>query len=73
MKKRQVRKFNILVSKNIDTSCNFNNNNSIQAGNREKVDNNNINPQLQDSSSNKWVINVSKTSLTEGQRSVLAK
>ena len=28
---------------------------------------------MQDSNSNKWVINLSKTNLNEGQRSVLAK
>ena len=70
---RQVRKFNILVSKNIDRSFNLNSNNPMQAKNREKVDNNNIKSQSQDSNSNKWVINVSKTNLTEGQRSISAK
>ena len=45
----------------------------MQAGNREMVVNNNNNSQSQDSNSNKWVINLSKTNLTEGQRSVLAK
>ena len=40
-----------------------------------RVDNNNSNSnsQLQVIDNNKWVINLSKTSLTEGQRSVLAK
>ena len=37
------------------------------------MDSNNSNSQLQDSNSNKLVINLSKTNLTEGQRSVLAK
>ena len=45
----------------------------MQAENREKVDNNNINSHSQDSNNNKWVINLSKTNLTEGQRSVLAR
>ena len=72
-KERQVRKFNILVSKNNDRNFNFNNNNPTQEENGEKVDNNNINSQSQDSNSNKWVIKLSKSNLMEGQRSVLAK
>ena len=40
-----------------------------------RIDDNsrNSNPQSQVINNNKWVINLSKTSLTEGQRSVLAK
>ena len=47
----------------------------MQVEDRAMVDSNdsNSNSQSQESNSNKWVINLSKTSLTEHQRSVLAK
>ena len=78
VKERQVRKLNSLVNKTINrnhgissTGCNHNSGlgpssqtqgiaNNYQAGNL-----NNTN--------NKWVTNLSKTSLTEGQESLLAK
>ena len=72
IKDRQVSKFNILVSKNTDRRF-FNNNNLMQVENREKVVNNNINSQSQDSNSNKLVINLFRSNLTESQRSVLVK
>ena len=40
---------------------------------RVDSNNNNSNSQSQGNDNNKWVINLSKTSLTEDQRSVLAK
>ena len=75
VKNRQVRKFNILVSKskNNDNNFRFNSNNLMEVEDRARVDSNNSNSQLQDSKSYKWVINLSKTNLTEGHRSVLAK
>ena len=76
VKDRQVRKFNILVSKSKNNHNNSrvnNNNNQMQVEDRARVDSNNSNSQLKDGNSNKWVINLSKTNLTEGQKLVLAK
>ena len=83
VKDRQVRKFHILINKS------KNNNNRIEqdgnainnrlswdsnAGHSDSHNNNNSN-QLPNSknSNSKWVINLLKTSLTEGQKSILAK
>ena len=77
VKDREVRKFIILISKskNNDNNSRLNNNNVMQVEDRARVDSNNSNSnsQSQGNNNNKWVINLSKTSLTEGQRSVLAK
>ena len=76
-KDRQVRKFNILISKskNSHNNSSINNNNLMQVEDIARVDSNNSNSnsQSQRNDNNKWVINLSKTSLNEGQRSVLAK
>ena len=75
VKDRQVRKFNILISKNKNNNnSSSNNNNPTQVEDIDRVDSNNsnINSQSQ-ANNNKWVINLSKTSLTGGQRSVVAK
>ena len=76
VKDRQVRKFNNLISKsNNNSNKAINNNNRLgQGSNANNSDrlNNNIN-QSQANNNNKWVINLSKTNLTEGQKSVLAK
>ena len=72
IKDRQVNKFNILVSKS--NSNRSNQNNLTQA--RGVGDNNNSNDnnnQLLVENNNKWVINLSKSNLTEGQISILAK
>ena len=77
VKDRQVRKFNILTSKsrNIYNNTSSNHNNLMQDEDIARVDSNNSNSnsQLQVNNNTKWVINLYKTSLTEGQRSVLAK
>ena len=78
VKDRQVRKFNILISKNKNKNnyinSSSNNNNLMQVEDTARVDSNNSNSnsQLQENN-NKWVINLFKTSLPGGQRSVLAK
>ena len=79
VKDRQVRKFNILTNKNKNRNNNNynssgNNSNLMQVEDTARVDSNNSNSnsQLQENN-NRWVINLSKISLTEGQRSVLAK
>ena len=72
---RQVRKFHNLISKS------KNNNNRLgqgsNASNLKRLNNNrsnnNNNTNQSHNNNNKWVINLSKTSLTEGQKSVLAK
>ena len=74
VKDRQIRKFNILNSKdnkNNYNQSNRNNNNSVPVSNSDSIGNNNN--QLQTSNNNRLVINLSKTSLTEGQKAVLAK
>ena len=75
VKDRQVKIFSILVSKskNNDNNSRVNKNNQMEVEDRARVDSNNSNSQSQDSNSNKWVTNLSKTNVTEGQRSVLAK
>ena len=77
VKERQVRKFNILISKSNNNYNKATNNNSRlgQGNNCNSSDrpNNNNNNQSKVSNNNKWVINLSKTNLTEGQKSVLAK
>ena len=45
----------------------------MQVEDRPRVDSNNSNSQSQDINSDKWVINPSKSNLTEDKRSVLAK
>ena len=86
VKERQVRKLNSLVNKTIsknsiiDRTTGSNNNNrsgpnnitqgiisNSQAGNPSDDNNNNNN------NNNKWVINISKTSVTKVQESLLAK
>ena len=79
-KARQVRKFHNLISKSRNIKATNNNNNGSSLGtnanssdrpNNNRLNNNNS--QLQDNINNKWVINLSNISLTEGQKSVLAK
>ena len=86
-KARQVRRFNNLFSKSKGSILSNNNNNregqSIRengffnnrdSNNRQaQVNNKNNKSQLQDNNTNKWVINLSSKSLSEGQQSVLAK
>ena len=81
VKTRQVRKFHILYSKNKQNQ----NNNRVILGSRSNqgvnadrqgLSNNgrDNNHQLDGSiDNNKWIINLSKTSLTEAQKAVLAK
>ena len=83
VKDRQVRKFQILINKSknnnnkLEQDGNTINNRLSQGSNAGHSDshNNNNNNQLPNSnnSNSKWVINLSKTSLTEGQMSILAK
>ena len=64
VKGRHVRKLNTLISKN------SNKHNTLAQGiNTDKIDNNYNQSQV----NNKWVINLSKTKLSDGQKSVLAK
>ena len=76
VKERQVRKLNNLISKSNNNS-NKAINNYNRLGQRNHANNsdraNNKANQLQANNNNKWVINLSKTNLTEGQESVLAK
>ena len=80
VKARQVRKLHNLISKSRNTKATNNNNDGSSLGrnaisshrpNNNRLNNNNS--QLQDNINNKWVINLSRISLTEGQKSVLAK
>ena len=74
VKDRQVRKFNILVSKSKNNdNFRFSSNNLTQVEDRARVYSNNSNSQLQDSNRKKWLINLSQTNLPEVQRLVLAK
>ena len=87
VKTRQVRKFNNFFSKGKGTILSNNDNNregqSIRengssnnrdSNNRQvQVNNSNNKSQLQANITEKWVINLSSTSLTEGQQSVLTK
>ena len=67
---RQVHKFNRLDSKSNNKSCSHNN--QVQAtGNSNNT--NSGNNQSQQENYNRWVINLSKTLLTKGQESLLAK
>ena len=79
VKERQVRKLNSLINKTSDSK-----NNGIRSTGSKNNYNNGLghNSQTQDSvnknqtgnpNSNKWVINLSKTSLTKAQESLLAK
>ena len=84
---RQVRQFNNLFNKSKGNILSNNHNNSEGQSKREngssnnrasnnrwaQVKNNNSKSQLQTNITEKWVINLSSTSLTEGQQSVLAK
>ena len=71
-KDRQVRKFNILNNKTNKNNYNqANNKNNLAQVSSDSIGNNNY--QSQTSNNNRWVINLSKTSLTEGQKAVLAK
>ena len=87
IKARQVRKFNNLFSKSKGSILSNNHNdregqgirengpsNNRDSNNRQvQVNNNNNKSQSQTNITEKWVINLSSTSLTEGQPSVLAK
>ena len=89
VKERQVRKLNSLVNKTISknsnsmtdrTACNNNNNRSGPINTMQGVINNsqtgnpsNNNDNNNNNNNNKWVINLSKTSLTKAQESLLAK
>ena len=73
VKDRQVRKFNILNSKNNNNHNRSSNNNHNIAQVRDIDSTDSNNTQLQANNKNKWVINLSNISLTEGQKSVLAK
>ena len=81
VKDRQVRKFHNLINKNKnrnnrsgqdDNTTNNRLGQDSNAGNLDRPNNNNKNNQSPNNNS-KWVINLSKTELTEGQKSVLAK
>ena len=75
VKARQVRKFHNLVSKSKQTKANNTNNNVSSLSSNAISSDSSINnsSQLQDNINNKWVITLSSISLTEGQKSVLAK
>ena len=67
---RQINKFNRLDGKSNNKSCSHNN--QVQAtGNSNNT--NSGNNQLQQENHARWVINLSKTPLTKGQDSLLAK
>ena len=79
VKDRQVRKLNILNNKQPGRH-----NTLEQVSNRDRIDNNHNQSQVSNTdriysnhnqlqANSKWVINLSKTELTEGQKSVLAK
>ena len=78
VKARQVRMFHILLSKNIQINDKGNIpnrsrqgvNTSRQGHSSNRLDNGN---QADNNYKNKWVINFSKTNLTEAQKAVLAK
>ena len=87
VKERQVRKCNSLVNKTInrnngnsgiDSTTGRNHNNRSDPNNQgQSVTNNNQagngNNNNNNGNNNKWVINLSKTSLTKAQESLLAK
>ena len=81
VKVRQVRKFQILYGKSRQHSSNnvidLNTNRSSQGVNANRLGQSNNRPnhnsQSEGIGNNKWVINLSKTSLTQAQKSVLAK
>ena len=58
-------------NKNNYNQSNSNNNNLVQVNNTDSIGSNNN--QLQTINNNRWVINLSKTSLTKGQKAALAK
>ena len=80
---RQVRKFHNLSSRSRNIKATYNDNNGSSLGRNanssDRPNNNRLNrlnsnnSQLQDNINNKWVINLSSSSLTEGQKSVFAK
>ena len=72
VKARQVRKFHNLVTKSKQTKANNTNNNESSLGSNaiSSDSSNNKSSQSQDNINNKWVINLSSISLTEGQKSV---
>ena len=72
IKDRKVNKFNILVRRSNNNSSNQNNLNQARVVGDSNNSNDNNN-QSQVENNNKWVINLLKTNLTEGQISVLAK
>ena len=87
VKERQVRKLNSLVNKTVNRNNGYSGTDSIIGRNHnnrsgpnnqaQSVTNNNqagnINNNNSNSKNNKWVINLSKTSLTKAQESLLAK
>ena len=81
VKYRQVRKFHNLNNKNknnnnrLGQDDNTTNNRLGQDSNASNLDrpNNDNNNNQSPNNNSKWVINLSKTGLTEGQKSVLAK
>ena len=83
IKARHIRKFHILFSKSKHYKARDNNNNSnphrssqgVNANSQGRSNNNRLdnNIQSEDNNNNKWVINLSSKSLTESQKSVLAK
>ena len=70
VKGRQVSKFNPLNSKNSNNHNKASNSNNtlVQVSNTERIDSSYNQMQVK----NMWVINLSQTKLTEGQKSVLA-
>ena len=78
IRERQVSKFIRLINKNNKTDKNNKSAHSSSSGNGNQVHNldraNNSNNQSQrDSNTNKWVINLSQTPLTQVQESLLSK
>ena len=74
VKARQVRKFDILITKNKPnqgSNYSSNNNRPTQVSNMVRLDNNKQLASERDI--NKWVINLSKTELTPAQKAVLDK
>ena len=75
VKDRQVRKFQNLFNKSKNNNNRFgqvSSGSNLERPNNNSSNNNNNTSQLHDNN-NKWVINLFKTRLTEGQVSVLAK
>ena len=78
VKERQVRKLNSLVNKTINrnngiSSTGSNHNNGLGPNSQTQGIANNYQAGNLNNNNNKWVINLSKTSLTKAQESLLAK